>query len=269
MAAEGRRQGATGSGQRAGGRRPTVASAGRSLATSHSGGDVLFFWSGGKESAVAYHRLVTEPRYEGFRVSRFLTTFTEGYDRVTGHGVRRGLVEWQARCLGIELEVSYIPKRSSMGQYISITSQVLRRSCEEEIRWAATGDIFVEKERMALLDRVGMRSCCPLWRRNPRRHVEELLDLGFRSYVVCVDGRVLDGSFAGRLVDHDFLRDLPTGVDPSGENGEYHTFAFDGPIFDRPVPCRRGEIVEREGFVFCDLLPEEETHEDPTQGRSP
>jgi len=219
--------------------------------------DTVFYWSGGKDSAVALHQMCTNPRYDGCRISSLLTTFTAGYDRVTGHGVRRSLIEWQARCLGIDLIVSYIPKQASMSQYEEVTADALQVQKCGGVSLAASGDIFVEKQRLALLKKVGLTACCPLWERPSRRHVEQILELGFKAYVVCVDGAVLDRSFVGRVLDEDFLRDLPTGVDPCGENGEFHTFVFDGPIFRRPVPCRLGREVHREGFSFCDVVPED------------
>jgi len=216
----------------------------------------VLFWSGGKDSAVAYHRLITDPAYRDCQVSTLLTTFTEGYDRVTGHGVRRSLVEAQARSLGLDLIASYIPKTSSMRQYEDITKAVLRSEQDKGITLAAAGDIFVEKQRMALLRRVGLMGCCPLWEKKPPQHAEELIELGFKAYVICVDGAVLDASFVGRTLDREFLRDLPTGIDPCGENGEFHTFVFDGPIFREEIRCKLGRVVHREGFHFCDVLPQ-------------
>jgi uncharacterized protein (TIGR00290 family) len=217
---------------------------------------VVFYWSGGKDSAAAFHRLSTDPCYDGCRIASLLTTFTDGYDRVTGHGVRRSLIEQQARCIGLDLLVSYIPRQASMSQYEEVTLEALHGQKRSGVSIAASGDIFVEKQRLALLKTVGLTACCPLWERQSHKHVEEILDLGFKAYVVCVDGTVLDRSFVGRLLDEEFLQDLPTGVDPCGENGEFHTFVFDGPIFRQPIPCRLGEVVHREGFYFCDVIPD-------------
>jgi uncharacterized protein (TIGR00290 family) len=215
---------------------------------------VVLYWSGGKDSAAALHELSTRPRYAGYQVASLLTTFTTGYDRVTGHGVRRALIEAQAAMLGIQLIVSYIPQCSTMTQYEEITEAELRTCRAAGARWAASGDIFVEKQRLAQLARVELASCQPLWKRTSRWHAERLLDLGIKAYVVCVQDGVLDPSFAGRELDRDFLRDLPTGVDPCGENGEYHTFAYDGPSFSQPIACRTGRVVRRDGFYFCDVL---------------
>lgn len=206
---------------------------------------------------MAYHEISTNRRYSGHQVAKLLTTFTEGYDRVTGHGVRRSLVEQQARCLGLDMLASYIPQKSSMRQYEDVTEEALCIEKHEGISFAASGDIFVEKQRMALFKRVGLTGCCPLWERHSRKHAEELIDLGFKAYVVCVDSAVLDVSFVGRPLDEDFIRDLPTGVDACGENGEFHTFVFDGPIFHQPVRCKLGIVVKREGFYFCDVVPED------------
>lgn len=218
---------------------------------------VVLYWSGGKDSAMALHEISTGRGYRSYRVASLLTTFTEGFDRVSGHGVRRSLVERQAESIGLDLLQTFIPQQANMLQYEIVVERALVEQKRKGTDLAASGDIFVEKQRMALFKRVGMSGCFPLCKRSTRRHAEELIGLGFKALVICVDSTVLEASFVGRPIDEDFLRDLPTGVDPSGEHGEFHTFVFDGPIFSRPVECKLGAVVQRQGFYFCDVVPEE------------
>jgi uncharacterized protein (TIGR00290 family) len=217
---------------------------------------VLFYWSGGKDSAMALHDINTHQRYFGYRITGLLTTLTEGYDRISGHGVRRSLLERQAACLGLDLHKTYIPKMSTMDTYESVIEDALLRHRQEGMDVAATGDIFVEKRRMAIFKKMRMRGCFPLMFSHPYEHITRLIDLGFKAYVVCVDSTILDQSFVGQSVDKDFINRLPSSVDPCGENGEFHTFVYDGPIFRERVKCRLGETVFREGFYYRDVLPE-------------
>jgi uncharacterized protein (TIGR00290 family) len=217
--------------------------------------DIVLYWSGGKDSAMAFHEIATHERYSGYEITTLLTTLTSGYDRITGHGVRRALLELQAHCLGLNFIPTYIPKRATMAQYEEVIEAALSELKEEGIGVAASGDVFVEKQRMATFKKVGMRGCFPLMLKSTKNHVLDLIELGFKAYVICVDSAVLDETYLGRVVDRQFLDDLPFGVDPCGENGEYHTFVFDGPIFRKEVECRLGRIVAREGFYFRDLLP--------------
>ncbi|HKQ08583.1 MAG TPA: ATP-binding protein [Blastocatellia bacterium] len=216
--------------------------------------NILIYWSGGKDSAMALYEISTNQRYCGYRTTGLLTTLTEGYDRISGHGVHRSLLECQAACLGLNLYKTYIPKRATMDEYESVIEEALLKNKREGTNVAATGDIFVEKRRMATFKKVGMKGCFPLMLKNTHDHVRRFLDLGFNAYVVCVDSAILDKSFVGRTLDENFLDQLPTGVDPCGENGEFHTFVFDGPVFRERVKCKLGEVVLRESFYFCDLL---------------
>jgi uncharacterized protein (TIGR00290 family) len=221
------------------------------------GQDIVLYWSGGKDCAMALQRIATSESYRDCRVTRLLTTMTRGYDRVSGHGVRRELLERQAECLGIDLDLAYIPQQATMDEYEAVMEDALRRHRAGGGAVAASGDIFVEKRRIGTFKKAGLRSCFPLYRRNPLRHTRELLRLGFQAYIVCVDSTVLAKSFVGRQIDEALLAELPPGVDPCGENGEFHTFVFDGPIFRRRVRCRLGRVVHREWFYFCDVLPED------------
>jgi diphthamide synthase (EF-2-diphthine--ammonia ligase) len=124
------------------------------------------------------------------------------------------------------------------------------------VRVAASGDIFVEKQRVATFKKMGFMGCFPLWERTTHEQIRAVLAAGIKAYVVCVDSAVLDTSFVGRVLDADFLSQLPPFVDPCGEHGEFHTFVYDGPMFREPIKCRFGEVVLRESLYFCDLLPD-------------
>jgi uncharacterized protein (TIGR00290 family) len=203
---------------------------------------------------MALHEIGTNQRYRGYRVASLLTTLTEDYDRISGHGVRRSVLEYQAACLGLELRETYISKGATLNEYESVMEAALLKQKRDGTHVVASGDIFVEKRRMAMCKKMGMKACFPLMLRDTRDHIRAFIDLGFKAYVVCVDAGILDASFAGRTVDEDFLDQLPTGVDPCGENGEFHTFVFDGPGFRQPVECRPSEVVLREMFYFCDVV---------------
>jgi uncharacterized protein (TIGR00290 family) len=218
--------------------------------------DVLFCWSGGKDSAMALHAL----RAAGNRrITALLTTITEEYDRISMHGVRRVLLERQAESLGLPLHPVLIPPQCINATYEERMKEALATHIARGVRRVAFGDIFLEDLRVYReknLAQVGMQALFPIWKRDTRELAREFVRLGFRAITVCVDPRVLDASFAGRELDASFFADLPPGVDPCGENGEFHTYVFDGPIFKARIACRVGEKVLRDGFCFCDLLPE-------------
>lgn len=216
----------------------------------------VLYWSGGKDCALALHQLQTTPRFKGIRVSTLLTTFTGGYDRVSGHGIRRALIEQQADSLGLELYQTYIPQRASMDQYESVMEEALARYRTQGVGVAVSGDIYIEKQRISIFKRMGFRGCFPLWEKSTQEQIRAFLASGIKAYVVCVDSAVLDRSFVGQVLDADFLERLPAHVDPCGENGEFHTFVFDGPMFRYPIRCRFGEVVFRESLYFSDLIPE-------------
>jgi uncharacterized protein (TIGR00290 family) len=219
---------------------------------------ILFCWSGGKDSAMALHTLLQQ---DEFRVAALLTTVTEGYERISMHGVRRQLLERQARSIGLPLHEVRIPQQCVNPIYEARMEETLRFHLEKGIRKVAFGDIFLEDLRAyreKKLARIGMTAIFPIWKRDTRELVRSFHANQFRAVAVCVDSKVLDSSFAGRELDESFFRDLPPHADPCGENGEFHTFVFDGPIFQSPIHVRTGEIVNRDGFIFCDLLPEME-----------
>jgi uncharacterized protein (TIGR00290 family) len=218
--------------------------------------NVLFCWSGGKDSAMALYALQTAGNY---RITTLLTTVTDAYDRISMHGVRRILLERQAESLGLPLHPVLIPPHCINTIYEERMKEALEQHLALGASQVAFGDIFLEDLRVYReknLARVGMKAVFPIWKRDTRELAREFVRQGFRAIAVCVDPRVLDPSFAGRELDASFFADLPPGADPCGENGEFHTYVFDGPIFKTPIAVRTGEKVMRDGFYFCDLLPE-------------
>jgi uncharacterized protein (TIGR00290 family) len=216
---------------------------------------VLISWSGGKDSCVALYEIQREPKY---RVAALLTTVTRDYDRISMHGVRRLLLERQAASLGVPLHQVFISQGASNEEYEMKTGEAFSIYRDLGIDSIAFGDLFLEDIRAyreKFLVRHNMRGLFPVWKRDTARFMKEFLELGFRAVVTCVDSRALDQSFAGRLIDKSFLSSLPPEVDPCGENGEFHSFVFDGPMFTVPVKFSLGETVLRESFWFCDLLP--------------
>lgn len=216
---------------------------------------IALSWSGGKDSALALHTLVKTP---GFQVETLLTTITRDFDRISMHSVRRCLLEAQATSLGLPLWPIFISQGADNAEYEGSMAEAFAACRAQGIDTVAFGDLFLEDIR-AYRDKLvaanDMRALYPVWRRETDRLIREFLDLGFKTAVVCVDPKQLDPSFAGRIIDAQFLADLPASVDPCGENGEFHTFVFDGPIFAEPVGFSFGEIVCRDGFWFCDLVP--------------
>lgn len=218
----------------------------------------LLSWSGGKDCAAALGSVLAEGRLD---VAALVTTVTAGYERISMHGVRTALLEEQARALGLKLEKAVIPMAASNEEYEAALESVLARY-KESLSRVVYGDIFLEdvrKYREQHLARLGFECEFPLWVIDTGELARGFIESGWRAVVVCVDSEILDGNFAGRDYDHDFLSDLPEDVDPCGENGEFHTFVFDGPIFGRKVGFQKGEVVLRDGrFYFCDLLPVKE-----------
>ena len=216
---------------------------------------ILFCWSGGKDSALALHAL---RQRDDLRVTALLTTVTETYDRISMHGVRRELLEQQAASIGLPLHEVRIPPQCVNPIYEARMEEALRVHYEAGVRKVAFGDIFLEDLRAYReknLARIGMTALFPIWKRDTRELIHNFHTAHFRAIAVCIDPRVLDRSFAGRELDEPFFRDLPATVDPCGENGEFHTFVFDGPIFHHAIAIRTGEVVDRDSFIYCDLLP--------------
>jgi uncharacterized protein (TIGR00290 family) len=217
---------------------------------------ILFCWSGGKDSAMALYTLLQRPDVS---VVALLTTVTETYDRISMHGVRRELLIRQAQSIGVPLHEVRIPAQCVNPVYEVRMDEALRVHYGAGVRTVAFGDIFLEDLRAYRernLARIGMTAVFPIWKRDTRELIRHFHSAGFRAITACVDPKVLDRSFAGRELDEEFFRDLPANVDPCGENGEFHTFVFDGPIFRNRIPVRADEILERDSFIYCDLLPD-------------
>ena len=228
---------------------------------------VLLAWSSGKDSAFSLHVLRATPDVE---VVGLLTTVNEAHDRVAMHAVRRTLLEAQAEAAGLPLLVVPIPNACTNDVYEAAMGRALEAAKARGVTGVAFGDLFLEDIRRYREERMagtGLRPIFPLWRRPTAALAEEMLDAGLRARITCVDPRVLPASFAGREYNRRLLADLPGGVDPCGENGEFHTFAWDGPMFGHPVRVRGGEVVARDGFVFADLLPAEDadSHDAPAR----
>jgi uncharacterized protein (TIGR00290 family) len=214
---------------------------------------VLLAWSGGKDSALALDALRTAGEV---RVCGLITTVTAGYERISMHGVRRTLLEAQAAAVGLPLIEARIPVRASNDSYEAAFAAALAPVRAAGVMRVAFGDLFlsdIRAYRERQLAALGMRALFPLWLRDTRALAGEFIARGFEAVLVCVDPAKIARSFAGRAFDSHLLHDLPSGADPCGENGEFHTFVFNGPGFIRPVPIVAGPVVERDGFVFCDL----------------
>jgi uncharacterized protein (TIGR00290 family) len=217
-----------------------------------SGGPLALAWSGGKDSALALRALDTD----GAEVAALLTTVTEGYERVSMHGVRRALVQRQAAALGLPLAEVRIPPSCRNEVYEERMARALAARPLADLEEIAFGDLFladVRAYREERLAAVGKRAVFPLWGTNSSVLAHDFVSAGYRARIVCLDPRCMPREAAGAEYDEDFLAALPAGVDPCGENGEFHTFVYAGPPFAEPVPCETGEVVERDGFVFCDL----------------
>lgn len=222
----------------------------------HTRESIAMCFSGGKDSAIALHEI---RRAEMYVVKELLTTVTIPYDRVTMHGVRRALVRQQAEAIGIPITEVAVPPSSSNAIYEREMGYAFARLQIQGIRRVAFGDIFLEDLRVYREEQLAackLECVFPIWKRDTTELAHQFVNDGFKAIVACVNPAVLDASFAGRPFDEAFLAALPPEVDPCGENGEFHTFVFDGPIFRWPVRISLGQVVERDRFVFCDLVPD-------------
>jgi len=214
-------------------------------------------WSSGKDSAWSLEVL---RRAGNVGVTGLFTTVNAAFDRVAMHAVRRTLLEAQARAAGLELHVIEIPHPCPNADYERIMGAFVARATARGVTAMAFGDLFladIRAYREKQLAGTGIAPLFPLWGRNTHALAREMIEGGLLAHVTCIDPRKLDRRFAGRTFDAAFLADLPPGVDPCGENGEFHTFVSAGPMFREAVTVRRGEITERDGFVFADLLTDE------------
>jgi uncharacterized protein (TIGR00290 family) len=217
---------------------------------------IVVGWSGGKDSALALYEV---QKAGGYDAVELLTTVTEDYDRISIHDVRRVLLEQQAEALGLPLEKMLIPKGASNKEYEEELLTLLRSYRNRGFVSVVFGDIFladVKKYRDDLLAKIGMRGIYPLWKRSTKELAERFVSLGFKAVITVVDSNALGKEFAGREYDRQFLADLPVGVDPCGENGEFHSFVYDGPLFSKAVAFTKGAVAFRESrFWHCDLIP--------------
>jgi uncharacterized protein (TIGR00290 family) len=229
----------------------------------------IFNWSSGKDSAFALYKILQENQFE---ISSLLTSINKEFQRISMHGVRVSLLEKQAESLGFPLIKMELPKEPTMEEYREIMSKTMNEIKTNGVTHSVFGDIFLEdlrKYREDQLESVGIKGIFPLWKINTANLIHDFLDLGFKTIVTCVNETYLDKSFAGRIIDKNFINDLPVNVDPCGENGEFHTFTFDGPIFKNPIDFEIGEIVKKTYprpksdendedneyvFWFCDLI---------------
>jgi len=218
---------------------------------------VVMSWSGGKDSTMALDELLRSDEYE---VVSLLTSVSEEFRRISHHGVREELLDEQAKALGLPLEKVFLPSGDSGGCTNDVYEAIMKKAMiayrDRGVKTVAFGDLFLQdlrEWREANLAKVGMRGIFPLWHRDTARLAREMIALGYKAYLSCVEGKVGRG-FVGRGFDETFLADLPAGIDLCGENGEFHSFVYDGPIFKKPVRVRVGEIVGRDGRHYADLL---------------
>jgi uncharacterized protein (TIGR00290 family) len=217
---------------------------------------IVVSWSGGKDSALTLEALRRSGEYE---IAGLLSTVTEDYQRISMHGVRRELLQAQAEAAGCSLQEVMLPKDCSDEEYARRMQAALRPHVQDGTLKVAFGDLFLEDVRQYRVDRlaqIGMTPLFPIWGIDTGRLARDFIERRYRAILVCVDTQALAKSFAGREFDLALLADLPPQVDPCGENGEFHTFVYDGPIFERRIGVVRGEVVTRdERFEYCDLLP--------------
>ena len=221
----------------------------------------VFNWSGGKDSTLALHHVLQDP---SLQIRHLLTTVNDGFDRVSMHGVRSSLLVQQTESIGIDLIQVRLPEMPGMDVYENAMHKQMNALHRAGITHAIFGDIFLEDLKMYRenkLSKVGMAALFPLWKRDTRELLNEFLDLGYKTVVVCAKEGLAD--FCGRIIDKHFINDLPEGIDPCGENGEFHTFVFDGPIFKQPIAYTLGEKVFKTyetaeikgaGYWYIDLL---------------
>ena len=225
----------------------------------------FFNWSGGKDSSLALYHILKDKKLS---IDYLLTNLSAEHNRISMHGVPFELLKLQAESLNISLETMKIVKDASMDDYSNLVTQKMKFFTDKHITNCVFGDIFLEdlkKYREKQLDTVGVKAHFPLWKRPTAEIVKEFIDLGFKAKVVSINAKLLDKSFAGRELDQSFIDDLPKEVDVCGENGEFHSFVYDGPIFKNPIPIQVNSIVKKEyksdensewdnAFWYADLI---------------
>lgn len=216
---------------------------------------VLLSWSSGKDSAWTLHTLRQMPDVE---VVGLLTTLNVAADRVAMHAVRRELLRMQAEAAGLPVREVDLPWPCSNEDYERLMADACAQAVADGVTHMAFGDLFLEDVRQYRIDKLkgtGLEPIFPIWGSPTKQLAHEMVESGLRAIITCVDPRQIDPSFVGREFNAEFLRDLPEGADPCGENGEFHSFVHAGPMFSTPVNIMRGEVVERDGFQFADVLP--------------
>jgi uncharacterized protein (TIGR00290 family) len=209
-------------------------------------------WSGGKDSVLALHEI-----QRTIQIQAFITTVSED-DRIAMHGINKNLVFQQAAAIGYPMTEVRIPRNCSNDQYESKMTEALQQYHESGIQSVIFGDLFLEDIRAyreKFLNRIGMNGIFPLWKKDTTLLARQFIDSGFHAKIICVDTQTLSKEFAGREFDSELLNSLPPHVDPCGENGEFHTFVYDGPVFQKPLKIQKGsEYFEQNRFYYCDLL---------------
>ena len=216
---------------------------------------VLLSWSSGKDSAWTLHVLRQDPRFD---VVGLLTTVNTTHDRVAMHSTRRPILEAQARAAGLPLHIIPLPWPCPNGVYEQAMRDAIAAAIERDVTHVAFGDLFLEDiraYRCKQLEGTGLEPLFPIWHEPSAPLARRMIDAGVEAFLTCVDPKKLPRSFAGRKFDHMLLDALPEGIDPCGENGEFHTCVVAGPMFRQTLAVASGDIVERDGFCFADLLP--------------
>lgn len=216
---------------------------------------ILMSWSSGKDSAWALHKLQQDPNVE---LAGLFCTINKAFDRVAMHGVRVELLQKQAECLGLPLEIIEIPYPCSNAEYEKIMGQYVEKAKSNKIEYFAFGDLFLEDIRNYRVEKLkdsGITAVFPIWGIPTDKLSQEMVNSGLRTVITCINPRQIPQEFVGREYDEDFLNALPESVDPCGENGEFHSFVFDGPMFRNKIDIVIGEVVKRDDFVFADILP--------------
>ena len=223
----------------------------------------IFNWSGGKDSSLALYKILTEKKYT---ISTLLTSINKKFERISMHGVREDLLDAQTKSIDLPLTKLYLPEQAKMEDYNKIMQDTLTPLKNAGAQYSIFGDIFLEdlkKYREEQLAKVGLKGIFPLWQQDTQTLAKKFIDVGFKAIITCIDEKKLNKSHVGQVYNQTFLNSLPNDVDPCGENGEFHTFVYKGPIFKNEIPFEIGEKTHKRyptsekdfGFWFCDLLP--------------
>lgn len=227
----------------------------------------FFNWSTGKDSSLALYEILQD---KNFNIATLVTSVNEKFNRVSMHGVQETLLNEQAKSIGLPLKKIYFPEAVSMESYGEIMKENLQELVDVDFKYSVFGDIFLEDlkiYREQKLEELNLEGVFPLWKRDTKELMQQFISLGFKAITVSVNAKLLDESFVGRVIDEKFIEDLPENVDVCGENGEFHTFVFDGPIFSKPIDFILGEKVLKTyesdentkwetSFWYCDLIPD-------------